>query len=64
MINEALRKKIEPKMTAMFEEVTITYGADHCAYPFLPIVQESFSDGPRVLVCGKGPGPGACSTPG
>lgn len=56
MINEAIRKKIEPKMTALFDEVKSSYGAEHCGFPFLPIVRDSFVDGPRVMICGKGGG--------
>jgi len=56
MLNEALRGKIEPKMAALFDEVRECYGAERCGYPYIPIFQESFSDGPRILVCGKGGG--------
>ncbi len=56
MLNEAMRKKIEPKMTALFDEVRESYRAERCGYPYIPIFQESFSEGPRILVCGKGGG--------
>lgn len=64
MIDEAMREKIEPKMTALFEEVRESYGAERCGFPYLPIVRDSFLDGPKVLICGKGEARGACSTPG
>lgn len=56
MIDEAMREKIEPKMTALFEEVRESYGAERCGFPYLPIVRDSFLDGPKVLICGKGGG--------
>ena len=56
MINETMREKIEPRMTALFDEVRKSYGAERCGFPFLPIVRDSFVDGPRVMVCGKGGG--------
>ena len=56
MINEVMREKIEPKMTALFDEVRSSYGAECCGFPFIPIVRDSFLNGPRVLVCGKGGG--------
>lgn len=56
MIDEVMREKVEPKMTALFDEVRPSYGAERCGFPFIPIVRDSFLDGPRVLVCGKGGG--------
>ena len=56
MLNEAVREKIESKMTALFDEVKKSYLARHCGYPYIPIVRESFLAGPRTLVCGKGGG--------
>ncbi len=56
MIDDALKRRIEPKMTALFDEVRTFYGADLCGFPFIPIVQDSFVDGPRVMICGKGGG--------
>lgn len=56
MIKEAIREAVEPKMAALFKEVRQSYGAKHCAYPYVPVVQESYSEGPRILICGKGAG--------
>jgi hypothetical protein len=43
-------------MTKLFEEVRKCYGADRCAYPYVPVVPENYSDGPRILICGRGAG--------
>ena len=55
-MNEHIRQAVEPKMTALFREVRESYGADRCAYPYVPVIPESYSDGPRILICGKGAG--------
>jgi hypothetical protein len=56
MINETMRAKIEPKMTTLFDEVRRSYGVDRCGFPYLPIVRDTFPEGPRIMVCGKGGG--------
>ncbi len=56
MIRAALRAAVEPKMTALIEEVRESYGAERCGYPYVPMVRESYAEGPRVLICGKGAG--------
>jgi len=56
MIEEAVRKAVEPKMTALFNEVRESYGADKCGYPSVPMGENSYADGPRVMICGKGGG--------
>jgi hypothetical protein len=56
MINETMRAKIEPKMTALFDEVRESYGAERCGFPYLPIVRDGFLEGARVMICGKGGG--------
>jgi hypothetical protein len=43
-------------MTKLFEEVRKCYGAECCAYPYVPVIPESYSEGPRILICGKGAG--------
>jgi hypothetical protein len=43
-------------MTELFEEVRKCYGAECCAYPYVPVIPENYSDGPRILICGKGAG--------
>jgi hypothetical protein len=55
-MNEPIRRAVEPKMTTLFREVRESYGADRCAYPYVPVIPESYSDGPRILICGKGAG--------
>jgi hypothetical protein len=56
MIKEAVREKIEPKMTILLQEVRESYGADKCAYPYVPMIREGYLDGPKILICGKGAG--------
>jgi len=36
MIDEAVRKKIEPGMTALFDGVRSCYGAERYGFPFIP----------------------------
>jgi len=55
-MNESIRKAVEPKMTKLFEVVRKCYGANCCAYPYVPVIPENYSDGPRILICGKGAG--------
>jgi hypothetical protein len=43
-------------MTKLFEEVRKCYGAERCAYPYVPMIPEGYFDGPRMLICGKGAG--------
>jgi hypothetical protein len=43
-------------MTELFEEVRKCYGAECCAYPYVPVIPENYSDSPRILICGKGAG--------
>lgn len=43
-------------MTELFEEVRKDYGAEWCAYPYVPVVPEGYFEGPRILICGKGAG--------
>jgi hypothetical protein len=56
MPNESIRIAVEPKMTDLFEEVRESYGADRCAYPYVPVIPEGYFEGPRILICGKGAG--------
>ena len=55
-INEPIRKAVEPKITALFEEVRESYRADRCAYPYVPVIPENYCDSPGILICGKGAG--------
>ena len=45
-----------PILTALFDEVRTSYGTERCGFPYIAIVRESFLDGPRVVICGKGGG--------
>lgn len=56
MLREAMRAAVEPKMTALIEEVREHYGAMCCGYPYVPMVRESYAEGPRIMICGKGAG--------
>lgn len=56
MINGVMRAAVKPKMTALSEEVKERYGAERCGYPYVPMVRESYVEGPRIMICGKGAG--------